>query len=248
MRLWSGKPFKKLVFGLVNNAGRNNTGRKTSYHKGGGHKQSYRIVDFKRDIYDIPAMVIRLEYDPNRSANIALVCYRNGIFSYIIAPKSLKVGDLIINSKKPLIGLGNSIPIKYIPIGTFIYNIEIKPNGGAKIARSAGVTGKVMSRSTGGFVEVLLASKQTYLVPEDCNVCVGVVSNVDHYLRVIGKAGRSRWLNRRPVTRGIAMNPIDHPHGGGGGKAKGGRCSVTPWGIFTKGQPTRDRKNKKRSG
>ena len=130
----------------------------------------------------------------------------------------------------------------------FIYNIEIRPYAGAQLLRSAGVTGKVMSRSINGFVEVLLASKKTYLVPDNCFICIGIVSNIDHYLRNIGKAGRSRWLNKRPVVRGIAMNPIDHPHGGGGGKAKGGRCSVTPWGIFTKGQPTRSRKNRKRSG
>jgi len=248
MTILENKPFKQLTFGLVNHAGCNNTGRKTSYHKGGGHKQKYRLIDFKRDIYDIPAIVIRLEYDPNRSALIALICYQHGVFSYIIAPKNLNPGELILNSKQGIIGNGNCIPIKFVSIGTFIYNIELKPFRGAQLLRSAGVTGKVVSRSLNGFVEVLLASKKIVLIPEDCQVCIGVVSNNDHYLENIGKAGRSRWLNKRPVVRGIAMNPIDHPHGGGGGKAKGGRCSVTPWGIFTKGQPTRDRKNKKRSG
>ncbi len=242
------EPFKNLTFGLINYSGRNNVGRKTFYHKGGGHKQTYRIIDFKRNLYEIPAFVVSIQYDPNRSANIALICYKNGVFSYIIAPKNLNEGDIIINTKEPLLNLGNSVLIKFVPIGTFIYNIETKPDSGAKLLRSAGTVGKVISRSSNGFVEVLLASKKTYFVPENCFVCIGSVSNGDHYLTNLGKAGRSRWLNKRPVVRGIAMNPIDHPHGGGGGKAKGGRCPVTPWGIFTKGQPTRDRKFKKRNG
>lgn len=244
--LWNGKPFKKLVKGFKNSGGRNNQGRITVHHRGGGHKRRYRIIDFKRSLFELEGVVKRLEYDPNRSAWIALICYKNGLISYILAPENLNVGDVIMssNGKNLNFKIGNAFPIKYIPIGTLIHNIELKPGKGGQIARSAGTYAQLIQKSESGYAMIRLSSGELRMIPMECMVTVGIVSNVDHKNINEGKAGNSRWKNRRPTVRGVAMNPVDHPHGGGEGRTSGGRPSVTPWGKPTKGMPTRSKKKK----
>jgi len=243
--IWRGKPIKTLLEKKKNNAGRNNKGQISSYHKGGGHKKMYRIIDFKRSLRDIFGYVERIEYDPNRSSYIALIIYRNGSLQYIIAPKGLKAGDEIItsNSNEIDIKIGNSLPIKNVPIGTLIHNIELLPNKGGQLARSAGTYAKLIKKEN-NIALIRLSSGKMIEISNSCLCTIGEVSNDNVKNKVIGKAGRSRWLGIRPTVRGVAMNPIDHPHGGGEGKTSGGRCSVTPWGKPTKGFKTR--KNKKK--
>ncbi len=240
-QLWNGKPFKTLTEGLTKSGGRNNTGRITSRHIGGGHKRKYRIIDFKRDKFDMSADVLRLEYDPNRTSFIALVKYEDGEHRYIIAPQRLAEGDKIISSDNADIKVGNSLPIKNIPVGTIIHNVELKPKAGAQLCRSAGSYVQIVGRD-GAYVQLRLPSGELRLVHGTCRGTIGTVSNADHKNINLSKAGRSRWLGRRPKVRGVVMNPVDHPHGGGEGRTSGGRHPVTPWGVPTKGKKTRDRK------
>ncbi len=239
--LWSGSPFKGLTECKINRAGRNNHGHITVWNRGGGHKRRYRKIDFLRNKKDISAVVERLEYDPNRSAFIALVKYEDGEYRYVIAPQKIKIGDKIISSGKADVKPGNAMYLKNVPIGTIVHNVELKIGKGAQLARSAGVGVQVVGRD-GNSVVLRLPSGEQRVVDGDCMATVGVVSNPDHQNRSYGKAGRSRWLGRRPCVRGVAMNPIDHPHGGGEGKTSGGRHPVTPWGISTKGKKTRRNK------
>jgi large subunit ribosomal protein L2 len=241
--LWAGKPLKALTEGKKRSGGRNNNGRITSYNRGGGHKQRYRIVDFKRRTH-IEATVERIEYDPNRSAFIALIKYVDGTFSYILAPQRLAAGDKVVSGEKVDIKPGNALPLKNIPIGTLVHNIETKIGKGGQLARSAGAYAQVVGRD-GGYVSLKLTSGEVRLIKAECFASIGAVSNADHQNRSYAKAGRSRWLGQKPVVRGVAMNPIDHPHGGGEGRTSGGRHPVTPWGIPTKGKKTR--KNKRTS-
>ena len=243
-KLWSGDPFKKLTTRKLSTAGRNNHGHITVWHRGGGHKQRYRIVDFLRDKKDIDAIVERIEYDPNRNAFIALLKYSDDEHRYIIAPNKLEVGDKVISSDKADVKPGNSMLLKNIPVGTVVHNIELKIGRGAQLARSAGTSVQLVGRD-GVYVILRLPSGEQRLVNGLCMAVIGVVSNADHQNRSYGKAGRSRWLGKRPTVRGVVMNPIDHPHGGGEGKTSGGRHPVTPWGICTKGKKTR--KNKRTS-
>lgn len=236
--LWKGRPEKTLTEGLSKSGGRNNQGRITSWHRGGGHKKLYRIIDFKRKKLDAPATVERIEYDPNRTAFIALIRYEDGEVSYILAPQRLKVGDKVISSDKTDVKPGNSMLLKNVPIGTIIHNVELKIGKGAQIARSAGTYAQVVGRDSGRII-LNLCSGEVRIVHGECRATVGSVSNPDHQNRSYGKAGRMRWLGRRPVVRGVAMNPIDHPHGGGEGRTSGGRHPVTPWGKPTKGKKTR---------
>lgn len=243
--LWKGRPLKTLVFGLKKTGGRNNLGRITIWQRGGGHKRLYRIIDFKRNKYDINATVERIEYDPNRSAFIALLKYDDAEYSYIIAPQKLKIGDKVFSSFSNLdLKIGNSFPIKLVPNGTFVHNVELSPGKGGQLARSAGSYVQIMGKGQ-GYAQVKLVSGEIRKVLIDCMVTIGIVSNSDHKNINLGKAGRSRWLGRRSGVRGVAMNPVDHPHGGGEGKTSGGRHPVTPWGKGTKGNKTR--KNKKTS-
>ena len=239
--LFKGKPFKKLTKGLSKSGGRNNTGRITSWQKGGGHKKKYRIIDFKRTKFDVEATVERIEYDPNRSAFIALIKYNDGEYSYILAPQKLLVGNKVISSTKADIKPGNSMPLNAVPVGTIIHNVELKPGKGGQLARSAGsyvqVIGKDLSYSI-----LRLTSGEVRLVLSTCMCSVGAVSNQDNQNQNFGKAGRKRWIGKRPSVRGVAMNPIDHPHGGGEGRTSGGRHPVTPWGKPTKGKRTRNNK------
>lgn len=239
--LHKGRPHKSLTVGLTKTGGRNNLGRVTCWNKGGGHKRLYRIIDFKRDKFDVPGVVERIEYDPNRSSFIALVSYEDGEKRYIIAPQRLQVGATILSSGKADIKPGNAMPLKAMPLGTIIHNIEMKEGKGAQIARSAGTYAQIMGRD-GNYVIIRLASSEVRLIRGECRATVGSVSNPDHQNRSYGKAGRMRWLGRRPGVRGVAMNPIDHPHGGGEGRTSGGRHPVTPWGICTKGKKTRTNK------
>lgn len=239
--LWKGKPFKKLTVRKLEKAGRNNHGHVTVWHRGGGHKQRYRIVDFLRNKKDIDANVERIEYDPNRSAFLALLKYTDGEYRYIIAPQKVKVGDKLISSDKADIKNGNAMLLKNIPVGTVVHNVELKIGKGAQMARSAGAGVQIVGRD-GVYVILRLPSGEQRLVNGECMATIGVVSNPDHQNRSYGKAGRSRWLGKRPHVRGVAMNPIDHPHGGGEGKTSGGRHPVTPWGISTKGKKTRRNK------
>ena len=241
--LWNGKPVKKLTEGLTKSGGRNNRGRITSFHRGGGHKRTYRKIDFKRTKFDIEGTIERLEYDPNRTAFIALVTYTDGEQLYILAPQRLGAGDKVISSESAVdIKPGNAMPLERMPIGTIVHNIEMKPRKGAQVARSAGTYAQYVGRDRGWAI-LRLQSGEQRLVHGTCLATVGAVSNPDHSNTNLGKAGRSRWLGRKPVTRGVAMNPIDHPHGGGEGRTSGGRHPVTPWGKPTKGARTRD-KNK----
>lgn len=242
--LWKGKPFKKLVKGLTKSGGRNNQGRLTMFHIGGGHKRLYRVIDFRRNLFDIPAIVKRIEYDPNRSAWIALIAYLNGVYSYILAPNGLNIGDSIISGEEAPIKIGNSMPLKNIPIGTLLHNIELKPGKGGQLSRSAGSYAQLIKKDDSPYAMIRLSSGEQRLVPLSCMATVGTVSNLDHKNINLGKAGATRWLNRRPTVRGVAMNPVDHPHGGGEGRTSGGRPSVTPWGKPTKGKPTRSPRKK----
>lgn len=239
--LWKGKPVKKLTEGLTKSGGRNNTGRITARRRGGGHKRTYRLVDFKRRKFDVPGTVERLEYDPNRSAFIALVTYQDGEQAYILAPQRLAVGATVIASEKADIKPGNAMPLASMPVGTIVHNVELKPGKGGQIARSAGAYVQYVGRDQ-GYAILRLNSGEQRLVHGSCMATVGAVSNPDHANTSLGKAGRSRWLGKRPSVRGVAMNPIDHPHGGGEGRTSGGRHPVTPWGKPTKGKRTRSNK------
>jgi large subunit ribosomal protein L2 len=240
--LWNGAPVKVLTEGLSKKGGRNNRGRTTAFHRGGGHKRTYRIVDFRRVKFDVVGTVERLEYDPNRTAFIALVNYADGEQAYIIAPQRLAAGDKVISSMNTVdVKPGNAMPIERMPIGTIVHNIEMKPRKGGQIARSAGAYAQYVGRDQGWAV-LRLNSGEQRRVHGTCLATVGAVSNQDHSNTSIGKAGRSRWLGRRPVNRGVTMNPIDHPHGGGEGRTSGGRHPVTPWGKPTKGKRTRSNK------
>ena len=240
--LWKGKPVKALTVGLSEKGGRNNTGRTTAFYRGGGHKRRYRIVDFKRRKFDVPAKVLRLEYDPNRSAFIALIEYEDGEQSYILAPQRLAVGDPVISGERADIKPGNAMPLGSIPVGTIVHNVELKAGKGGQMARSAGTYVQLVGRDA-GYALMRLSSGEVRMVRAECMATIGAVSNPDQANIKIGKAGRKRWLGKRPHTRGVAMNPIDHPHGGGEGRTSGGRHPVTPWGKPTKGAKTR--RNKK---
>ena len=240
--LYKGKPVKALTEGLTKSGGRNNTGRITSRRRGGGHKRSYRLIDFKRNKLDVSATVERIEYDPNRTAFIALIKYDDGELSYILAPQRLDVGDKVISSKTADIKPGNTIPLSSMPVGTIVHNVEMKPGKGGQIARSAGAYVQYVGRDQ-GYAIIRLNSGETRLVHGSCLATVGAVSNPDNSNTNMGKAGRNRWLGKRPSVRGVAMNPVDHPHGGGEGRTSGGRHPVTPWGKPTKGKRTRS-KNK----
>ena len=239
--LWTGKPLKSLTAGLSKKGGRNNTGRITMRRKGGGHKAKYRIIDFKRNKLDIAGIVERIEHDPNRSSYIALIKYDDGAMNYILAPKDLKIGDKIIAGENTEIKVGNCMPMSNIPVGIDIHNIELKVGSGAQLTRSAGSSTQIVGKSD-GYVAIKLPSGEQRKVREECKATIGVLSNIDKKNQKLGKAGRKRWLGIRPSVRGVAMNPIDHPHGGGEGKTSGGRDPVTPWGKPTKGKKTRNNK------
>jgi large subunit ribosomal protein L2 len=240
--LWKGKPVKGLTQGLRSKGGRNNTGRITVRWRGGGNKRRYRIVDFKRAKVDMPAAVERLEYDPNRTAFIALLRYQDGELAYILAPQRLRPGDTVISGEKVDVKPGNTMPMRSMPLGTIIHNVELKAGKGGQIARAAGTYAQLVGRDQ-GYALLRLSSGELRMVRSECRATIGAVSNPDQQNIVIGKAGRNRWLGRRPAVRGVAMNPIDHPHGGGEGRSSGGRHPVTPWGKPTKGKKTR--RNKK---
>ncbi|MEO0465676.1 MAG: 50S ribosomal protein L2 [Pseudomonadota bacterium] len=240
--LHKGKPVKALTEGLTKKGGRNNNGRITARRIGGGAKRLYRKVDFKRSKWDVPATVERLEYDPNRTAFIALIQYEDGEQSYIIAPQRLAIGDTVITSTTADIKPGNVLPLKSIPVGTIIHNIEMKPKKGAQMVRSAGCYAQLVGRES-GYAQVKLTSGELRRVPDQCLATVGAVSNPDNMNRVIGKAGNKRHMGKRPSVRGVVMNPFDHPHGGGEGKSSGGRHPVTPWGKKTRGPKTRKNKS-----
>lgn len=240
--LWKGKPVKSLTEGLTKSGGRNNTGRITSWQRGGGHKRRYRLVDFKRNAkFGVNATVERLEYDPNRTAFIALVTYSDGEQAYILAPQRLKAGDVVVSAEKADIKPGNAMLLKNMPVGTIVHNVEIKQGKGGQMARSAGAYAQLIGKDA-GYAQLRLSSGELRLVRGECMATVGAVSNPDHQNTNLGKAGRSRWLGRRPHVRGVAMNPVDHPHGGGEGRTSGGRHPVTPWGKPTKGKKTRSNK------
>jgi large subunit ribosomal protein L2 len=239
--LWKGSPVKKLTVGKTKSGGRNNYGRITAFRVGGGHKQKYRIIDFKRQQTGA-AVVERLEYDPNRSAFIALINYKKGgEQAYIIAPQRLAVGDVVEAGAKVEVKPGNAMQLRNIPVGSLIHNIELKPGRGGQIARSAGGYAQLVGKDA-GYAQVKLRSGELRLIPSECMATIGAVSNPDHQNESLGKAGRNRWKGVRPSVRGVAMNPIDHPHGGGEGKTSGGRHPVTPWGKPTKGAKTRSKK------
>ena len=239
--LWKGKPEKTLTKGISSPAGRNNHGRITCRHKGGGHKKSYRTIDFKRDKFDIEAKILRIEYDPNRTSFIALIEYEDKVLAYITAPQKLEVGDKIIAGENVDIKIGNALPLKSIPVGTIVHNVEMKAGKGAQLARSAGSYAQLVGKDS-GYALLKLRSGEVRAVRIECIATIGAVSNPDQQNIKIGKAGRSRWLGIRPTVRGVAMNPIDHPHGGGEGKTSGGRHPVSPWGQPTKGKKTRSKK------
>lgn len=239
--LHKGKPVKALTEGLTKSGGRNNTGRITSRRIGGGHKRSYRKIDFKRAKWDMTATVERLEYDPNRTAFIALINYEDGEQAYIIAPQRLAPGDKVIAGKKVDVKPGNAMPLASMPVGTIIHNVEMKVGKGAQIARSAGTYAQLIGRDA-GYAQIRLSSGELRLIRGECMATVGAVSNPDNQNQKLAKAGRNRWLGKRPSVRGVAMNPIDHPHGGGEGRTSGGRHPVTPWGKPTKGKKTRSNK------
>jgi large subunit ribosomal protein L2 len=240
--LWGGKPEKTLTVGLTKSGGRNNIGRVTARRRGGGHKRLYRIIDFKRNHHNVHATVERIEYDPNRSAFIALLQYEDGTKSYILAPQRLSVGDVITSGEKADIKPGNAMPLANIPIGTIIHNVELKPGKGGQIARSAGTYVQLVGRDQ-SYSILRLNSGEQRMTRSECMATIGAVSNPDNKNIKLAKAGRSRWLGKRPSVRGVAMNPVDHPHGGGEGKTSGGRHPVTPWGKPTKGKKTRSNKS-----
>ena len=240
--LHNGKPLKKLTEGLSKSGGRNNKGRITSRRRGGGHKRTYRLVDFKRRKYDVVGTIERIEYDPNRTAFIALVTYDDGEQAYILAPQRLGAGDKVISSRNAVdVKPGNAMPLEKMPVGTIVHNIEMKPGKGAQVARSAGAYAQYVGRDQ-GWATLRLNSGEQRKVHGTCLATVGAVSNPDHSNTNLGKAGRNRWLGRRPSVRGVAMNPVDHPHGGGEGRTSGGRHPVSPWGQPTKGKRTRKNK------
>lgn len=239
--LHKGQPFAGLVEKQTSTGGRNNVGRITTRHRGGGHAQKYRIIDFKRQKDGINAVVERLEYDPNRTAHIALVCYADGERAYIIAPRGIQVGDTIRSGEDAPIKVGNCLPIRNIPVGSVVHNVELKPGKGAQLARSAGSSVQIVARE-GKYVMIRLKSGERRLVLSDCRAVLGEVGNHEHNLRSLGKAGAKRWRGIRPTVRGVVMNPVDHPHGGGEGRTSGGRHPVSPWGTPTKGYKTRKNK------
>lgn len=236
--LWGGKPEKTLTEGLSKSGGRNNHGRITARRRGGGHKRLYRRIDFKRAKVDMPATVQRLEYDPNRTAFIALIKYEDGQLAYILAPQRLAEGDTVISGERVDVKPGNAMPLTNIPIGTIVHNVEMKPGKGGQIARSAGTYVQLVGRDR-SYAILRLKSGEQRLVHAACMATIGAVSNSDNSNQKLAKAGRNRWLGRRPSVRGVAMNPVDHPHGGGEGRTSGGRHPVSPWGKPTKGKKTR---------
>ncbi len=240
-QLHSGGPHEPLVQSKSKSGGRNNNGRITTRHRGGGHKQRYRVIDFKRDKENIPGKIERLEYDPNRSAHIALVLYADGERRYIIAPKTVQVGAQIHSGSDSPIKPGNCLPLRNIPVGTLVHCVEMQPGKGAQLARSAGTSVQLVARE-GQHATLRLRSGEMRKVHTDCRATVGEVSNSEHNLRSLGKAGAKRWRGVRPTVRGVAMNPVDHPHGGGEGRSSGGRHPVSPWGVPTKGFKTRSNK------
>ena len=237
-KLWQGKPYKPLTTGQSSTGGRNNYGRITSRHRGGGAKHKYRIIDFYRNKMNTKATVERIEYDPNRTAHIALINYENNIKNYILCPQGLKKGDVIESGSNIEIKIGNNLKLRDIPVGTSVHNVELTPGGGGKLARSAGAS-VVLSGFDGDYAIIKLSSGETRKIRSDCSATIGVVSNPDQKNIKIGKAGRNRWRGIRPQSRGVAMNPVDHPHGGGEGKTSGGRSPVSPWGQSAKGLKTR---------
>lgn len=239
--LWNGRPEKSLTEGKHSKGGRNNNGRITQRHRGGGHKNLYRKIDFRRRKYDVEATVVRLEYDPNRNAHIALIEYKDGEKSYILAPQRLKAGDKVIAGTKTDVKPGNAMVLKNMPIGSIIHNVEMKPGKGGQMIRSAGTFGQLVGRDQ-GYAQIKLASGEVRMVSQECMGTIGAVSNPDAFNTNKGKAGRNRWAGKRPHTRGVAMNPVDHPLGGGEGRSAGGRNPVTPWGKPTKGYRTRKNK------
>ena len=241
--LWKGKPVKSLTEGITGKGGRNNTGRITARRRGGGHKRRYRKVDFKRHKFDVQATVERLEYDPNRSAFIALIKYNDGELSYILAPQRLTVGDVVISGERCDIKPGNAMPMENIPVGTIVHNIEMRPGKGGQIARAAGTYAQLVGKDS-GYAQLRLSSGEARMVAATGMDTIGAVSNPDNKNIKKAKAGRNRWLGKRPSVRGVAMNPVDHPHGGGAGRSSGGRHPVTPWGVPTKGKRTRRGKKK----
>jgi large subunit ribosomal protein L2 len=235
------RPHRALTKRIKHSAGRNNRGKITAYCRGGGHRKKYRIVDFRRDKPGIPARIVSIEYDPNRTARIALVSYADGEKRYIIAPDKVTVGDVIVSGPGSDIKPGNTLPLKNIPLGAVVHNIEMRPGQGARLARSAGATAQLVARE-GKYAQVKLPSSEVRMIPVECTATIGQVGNIDQENVTLGKAGRNRWRRRRPSVRGVVMNPVDHPHGGGEGKTSGGRHPVTPWGVPTKGYKTRRRK------
>jgi len=239
--LWKGKPEKSLTEGLRGKGGRNNKGRITARRRGGGHKRRYRLIDFKRQKLDVEATVERIEYDPNRTAFIALINYDDGEQAYILAPQRLREGDKVVAGKAADIKPGNAMPMQAIPVGTIVHNVEMKPGKGGQIARSAGTYAQIIGKDQ-GYAQLRLISGELRLIRSECMATIGAVSNPDQQNVKLGKAGRKRWIGKRPAVRGVAMNPIDHPHGGGEGRTSGGRHPVTPWGKPTKGKRTRSNK------
>ena len=240
-KLWKGKPLKSLTVGSHSTGGRNNLGRITSRHKGAGHKQKYRQIDFYRKKDDMKAKIERIEYDPNRSAHVALIKYEDGTMNYILAPNKIKIGDEVVSGRNKEIKIGNCMPLRDIPTGTDIHNIELTPNGGGKLSRSAGSTAQI-SGLFENYCIVKLSSGEIRKIINSARATIGSLSNPDHQNIKIGKAGRNRWKGIRPQTRGVVMNPVDHPHGGGEGKTSGGRDPVSPWGQSAKGLKTRKNK------
>ncbi|MFU8877390.1 MAG: 50S ribosomal protein L2 [Wenzhouxiangellaceae bacterium] len=239
--LWKGKPFEALTESKKSTGGRNNAGRITTRHQGGGHKQRYRVIDFKRDKDGIRGIVERIEYDPNRSAHIALIKYSDGERRYILAPRELRADDQVLSGSEAPIKPGNAMKINSIPVGTTLHNVELKPGKGGQLARSAGASVQLVARE-GRYATVLLRSGEMRRVHVQCRATIGQVSNNEHSLEKLGKAGAKRWRGVRPTVRGVVMNPVDHPHGGGEGRTSGGRHPVTPWGVQTKGKRTRSNK------
>jgi large subunit ribosomal protein L2 len=239
--LYKGKPEKSLTVGLTKTGGRDNFGHVTSRKIGGGHKRKYRVIDFRRNKFDCEATVERIEYDPNRTSFIALINYEDGEKAYILAPQRLKAGDKVISSEKADIKPGNAMPLKSMPVGTIVHNVELKAGKGGQLVRSAGCYAQLVGKDA-GYAQLKLSSGELRVVREECLATVGAVSNPDNQNKSLGKAGRNRWLGNRPVSRGVAMNPVDHPHGGGEGRTSGGRHPVTPWGKPTKGYRTRTNK------
>jgi large subunit ribosomal protein L2 len=239
--LHKGKPVGALLAKKTKSGGRNNAGRITSRHRGGGHKQRYRIIDFKRTKDGVPGKIERLEYDPNRSAHLALILYADGERRYIIAPKGLEEGATVVSGAESPIKTGNCLPLKNIPVGTQVHCVELKPGKGAQLARSAGTSAQLAARE-GAYATLRLRSGETRKIHSNCRAVIGEVGNDEHSLRKLGKAGATRWRGVRPTVRGVAMNPVDHPHGGGEGRTSGGRHPVSPWGVPTKGYKTRNNK------